>query len=370
VYLVLSRSLQDLARRNSFSGGHNRQQNCPCVNASLCKPITLAPRPELLAFQTSDQYYTRYDWSKLTTIALFRDQDQDDQIVCVAHSRGVRVVWAANFNVSLLPSSSARSRWVKEMLQTVLNSYTDGINIDVEDPIGAGSSLAPLLTTLTQEANAAFKKAIPTSQVSFDVAWSPNCIDVRCYDYLGLSKATDFLVMMDYDMQSQIKFGPCIAQANSPPNNMISGTVAFLKLGIPSNKLVLGVPWYGYNYTCLNQTNATVCPIALVPFRGVECSDAAGNEVSYGDIINTLLPRSTNGLQWNQIFQSPWFNYNLPSGQAMQVWFDNPRSLAIKIGLAKQLSLGGVAMWNADLLDYSDPGQIREMWETLDNFFN
>jgi hypothetical protein len=61
----------------------------------------------------------------------------------------------------------------------------------------------------------------------------------------------------------------------------------------------VGLPWYGYNYTCINQTNATICPIALVPFRGVNCSDAAGNEVEYSMIISDLLPLSTNGLQWD-----------------------------------------------------------------------
>ena len=55
-------------------------------------------------------------------------------------------------------------------------------------------------------------------QVSFDVAWSPDCIDGRCYDAEALSKVVDFLVVMAYDEQSQIKTGECIAKANSPLN--------------------------------------------------------------------------------------------------------------------------------------------------------
>ena len=51
-------------------------------------------------------------------------------------------------------------------------------------------------------------------QVSVDVAWSPDCIDQRCYDYVGLSKSSDFLFVMAYAEQSQI-FGKCIAGANS-----------------------------------------------------------------------------------------------------------------------------------------------------------
>lgn len=55
-------------------------------------------------------------------------------------------------------------------------------------------------------------------QVSFDVAWSPDCTDGRCYDAEAISKVVDFLVVMAYDEQSQIKTGECIAKANSPLN--------------------------------------------------------------------------------------------------------------------------------------------------------
>ena len=52
-------------------------------------------------------------------------------------------------------------------------------------------------------------------QVTVDVAWSPDCIDQRCYDYVALSANVDFLFVMSYDEQSQI-YGPiCKAGANS-----------------------------------------------------------------------------------------------------------------------------------------------------------
>jgi len=63
-------------------------------------------------------------------------------------------------------------------------------------------------------------------QVSFDVAWSPDCVDGRCYDYKGIADAVDFLVIMAYDQQSQIKEGPCIAKANSPYQQTIDGKVS------------------------------------------------------------------------------------------------------------------------------------------------
>lgn len=49
-------------------------------------------------------------------------------------------------------------------------------------------------------------------QVTFDVAWSPDGIDGRWYDYQSLSEAVDFLFVMAYDEQSQIFDTQCTAR--------------------------------------------------------------------------------------------------------------------------------------------------------------
>ena len=49
---------------------------------------------------------------------------------------------------------------------------------------------------------------------------------------------------------------------------------------MPNEKLILGIPWYGYRYECVDPAFDPAvdetCEIAQVPFRGVNCSDAAG----------------------------------------------------------------------------------------------
>lgn len=59
-------------------------------------------------------------------------------------------------------------------------------------------------------------------QVSIDVAWSPECIDLRCYDYAALVDAADLSFVMAYDERSQV-FDECIAWANSASNNTYHG---------------------------------------------------------------------------------------------------------------------------------------------------
>jgi hypothetical protein len=41
-------------------------------------------------------------------------------------------------------------------------------------------------------------------------------------------------------------------RANSGLQKTEEGLTKYMDLGIPAAKLVLGVPWYGYNYECIN----------------------------------------------------------------------------------------------------------------------
>ena len=160
--------------------------------------------------------------------------------MCTAHQNGVKVVLAGEYPSSQLGNSTFLDSWITQNIQAVESMYADGINVDFESAIDA--SQAPLLTQVMKQTYNAFKAKSSYYQVTFDVAWSPNCIDKRCYDFYGLSQYTDFLVVMDYDLRSQI-FGACVASANSPIDLVIQGMEAFMALGIPADKLVMGLPW-------------------------------------------------------------------------------------------------------------------------------
>lgn len=344
------------------------QAQCPCSNATLCEPIKIGPRKELFAFQINPDDWKYYDWNLVTTLANFGSYDP--QMVCTAHSHNARLVYAGNFDVTQLYNQTAIQEWILYQYQRVVDTFADGVNVDIEDPVDEQD--APALTSLIANLSSYFHEKNPYYQITYDVAWSPNCIDKRCYDYVGLSKATDFLVMMDYDMRSQI-FGPCVASANSPPNLVLQGLANFTKLGISPDKLVLGLPWYGYDYPCVSlSSDGTTCSIEEVPFRGVNCSDAAGTEKNYYVLMSLLQNNATTPSQWSDTLQSPWFNYkNSDTQQIHQVWYDNAESLKIKTGLAKEASLRGVSMWTGDFVDYqNDPQSATDFWAAMGNFFS
>jgi di-N-acetylchitobiase len=73
---------------------------------------------------------------------------------------------------------------------------------------------------------------------------------------------------------------------------------------------------------------------------------------------------------------SPNFNYLADDGSIHQLWFDNPRSLELKMAAAAAAGLRGVGFWNYDMLDYfGDRGggeagvqQARDMWGAVRAF--
>ncbi|XP_051022021.1 di-N-acetylchitobiase [Acomys russatus] len=172
---------------------------------------------------------------------------------------------------------------------------------------------------------------------------------------------------MSYDEQSQI-WSECIAAANAPYNQTVTGYSDYINMGISPKKLVMGIAWYGYDYTCLNLSEDDVCTIAKVPFRGAPCSDAAGHQVPY-KVIMKQVNSSVSGSQWSKDQKAPYYNYKDPSGYFHQVWYDNPQSVSLKAAFVKNYGLRGIGMWNANSLDYSDDPvareQTEEMWEAL-----
>ncbi|XP_072556115.1 di-N-acetylchitobiase [Paramormyrops kingsleyae] len=338
---------------------------CPCDKPELCKPIQGEKDFEVYVFDVGGKSWKSYDWSMVTTVAMFGPYDPE--LMCYAHSKGARFVLKGDVPVTEIVHRDNRTAWITEKVQLAKKLFMDGINIDIEQPVEALSREYFALNDLVKETAEAFHKEIPGSQVSFDVAWSPTCIDKRCYDYHAIAQASDLIFVMSYDEQSQI-WGECIAKANAPFFKTMSGYAEYMLLDIHPKKMVMGVPWYGYDYPCEKFSEKGVCTIPKVPYEGAPCSDAAGQQIPYSTIMKQVNVSLTGNL-WDEAQHAPYYNYQASNGDIHQVWYDDPRSISLKAEYVKKLGLRGIGMWNGDLLDYSNDTiaeqQTQAMWEAL-----
>jgi len=201
----------------------------------------------------------------------------------------------------------------------------DGLNFDFEDEVGHDDARG--YADLVEETSRAFKSYSNNSQISIDYGWTPGA-DKRNYLYKEMADNVDIVFVMGYDTQSQMfGTGLCRARPNSPLFSIFRGIQKYIQLGISKKKMILGVPWYGYKYPCVTLKKG-VCVIMEVPFRGCNCSDAAGKEFAYKDVLE-MENKSLTGTHWDNISKTPFFE-TLEDGQIYQVWFDNPTSLTTK----------------------------------------
>lgn len=146
------------------------------------------------------------------------------------------------------------------------------------------------------------------------------------HDYAFHGKTVDYVVLMTYEWG--YTYGPAMAVA---PIDKVRQVLDYAVSVMPSGKVLLGVPNYGYDWT--------------LPF--VQGS-AAKPLTNVGAV--TLAGQMGAAIQFDETAQSPFFLYTDGSGAQHEVWFEDARSLRAKYELVSEYGLAGVSIWNLNNL--------------------
>ena len=340
--------------------------SCSCEDPSLCKPLSRpAPAREVFAFidrhtATSHGHknssWPLLDYTTMTTVCVF-ERPVDLAMVCHAHKLGVRVVMSAPFDVSEIEDAAARTAWVQAHLALVQNDGLDGLNLDIEQYKGKPEPLTALVTELFH----ALKGWQKHSQLSFDLAILPSG-QAASYDHRKLAKVLDFIVPMAYDEPWDTK----VAAANSPIAMIAKGVAQYAAAGVPASKLVIGLPWYGWDYPCSSQAGVCdVVPPAGQPWMGW------ATQIGYSDVMACLHSSGGAIVTTDNVSVTKHFDYAVASGKTAgrhQLWYDDPDTLEKKYAECETQGAHGVAIWTADMPNYAT-GQGALMWQAIDKGF-
>ncbi|XP_039714985.1 di-N-acetylchitobiase-like [Pteropus medius] len=261
---------------------------------------------QVFVFHVGGKTWKFYDWSRITTVVLFNNYDSE--LMCYAHSKGARVVLKGDVSLKKIIDPTFRASWIAQQVNVSKKQYMDGINLDIEQVISRSSPEHNALTSLVKETADAFHREIQGSQVTFDFNWTPKYTGRR-YNYFEIANACDFVFVMSYDEHSLI-WADCIAGSNAPYVDTLAAYDDYIKMGINPKKLVMGVPWYGYDYTCLTLSEADVCTTAKVSYKKGPCLGAKSHQVTYKTIMKQV-NNSISGIRWNKDQQAPYYNYKV-----------------------------------------------------------
>lgn len=140
-------------------------------------------------------------------------------------------------------------------------------------------------------------------------------------DYRALGQAADHVLLMTYEWG--YRYGPNMAVA---PLNMVRRVVDYAVTEIPPEKIMLGIPNYGYDW-----------PLPFV--RGETEALTIGNVEAV-----RIAVRNGAQIQFDPVAASPYFRY-VREGTEHEVWFEDVRSLKDKYALVTEYGLRGCGFW-------------------------
>ncbi|MFN6945482.1 MAG: glycosyl hydrolase family 18 protein [Cytophagaceae bacterium] len=305
--------------------------------------------------------YNSYNFSLLSTVAYFSyeldpltgkyttiHQWSTTSLIDSAHKHNCKVVLSVtNFgsknNNLFLSNLSAQKTFINTLITLLRERNADGVNIDFENVSGADrNKLTNFIIDLSERLKAARKDYLVTMALpAFDF---DNAFDTR-----NLKNYVDLFVIMGYEFHGQTSrvAGP-VAPISSGniwwEFNLERSLAEYLVSGVPSTKLLMGLPYYGAEW----HTEDLMFPskakqfIRYPMYRNImdQFGKGAGNE--------------------DDVSQSRFYVYRDNNNRYRQIWFEDSTSLAKKYDWVKSKKLGGVGIW---ALGY-DNG-YTELWKLL-----
>jgi cellulose synthase/poly-beta-1,6-N-acetylglucosamine synthase-like glycosyltransferase/spore germination protein YaaH/peptidoglycan/xylan/chitin deacetylase (PgdA/CDA1 family) len=245
-----------------------------------------------------------------------------------AHLRGARglavvsnydgAAFNGNRAAAMLLSRDARHRFVSAVTSEVARRGWDGVLLDFESlPPTVRRAYPELLHALDQAlGNRVLAVAVPATGGS----------DLSPYDLQALGSIADRVVWMAYDQHDPTgAVGPV---AGLP---WVRNSLAAAERAIPHQKLLLGVPGYGYAW--------------VSPGRGADLTVPQAQ---------ALAAQPGAVATWDDT-QQEWYVH---TADGRQVWYDDARSFETRARLAADEGLAGVALWRVGA---EDPASLDRM---------
>lgn len=253
---------------------------------------------------------------------------------------------------SFLSSEKAQERFLQSLDSILLAYPFTGVNIDIEYSGKVTDTLRQDYVSFIALLRQHLDQRYDNVELSIDLyasAASRNTI----WDVPKLEPYVDYYIVMAYDFHrsSSIIAGPIapLFGGKEQWDSDISEHLQDFLKSVPPEKILLGVPFYGYEW----QTTSREPQAHTFPNTGATASFKR---------VQSLLERKEE-LQvkehWNETALSPYLSYE-EDGEIYVVYYENSRSISYKLDFVNQLDLGGIAIW---ALGYE--GNNRELWDVI-----
>ncbi|KAI9299160.1 glycoside hydrolase [Neoconidiobolus thromboides FSU 785] len=274
-------------------------------------------------------------------------------VVEAAHKSDCKVLvslggWTGSKSFSpVVATAATRTKFATNIKQFIDANKLDGIDIDWEYPGQAGdgnkydkADTSNFLLFLNELRGLVGKKLIT-------IAVGATVYDGSS-DLSGYGKVLDLINIMAYDInfsgspQSGPNAGLDFEAGKAAQTSVKSSVKAWSSAGIPLNKLVVGLPFYGTISNVKEDLNEST------GMYGTRVENT-GKPITYAEIMTSALSgsaKANTGAGWvrhfDKVSQTPWlFNAQTKS----LISYDDAQSLKAKAKYVLSNGLGGVMIW-------------------------
>ena len=294
-----------------------------------------------------------------------------------AHSHGTKVVLTLtqmnNRDIeNFLYGVDAQNNAIDQVIAEVKDRGIDGVNVDFEYVGDPGAAYRGYFSDFVANLTERMHSEVPGSKVTVSV-YASAVRDSKLYDIKKLGTSTDGIFMMAYDFatysaKNAMPTSPLFGYKEGKYWYDVSTAVDDFLTQTTPDKVILGLPWYGYDY-------AVRAPEVLASVnQGYYVYYGKGRKrykrfvklpvkvQQYGNGIGN----STELSGWDEAGQVGWKAYYSSWDQSWRMYFqEDVRSLGLKYDFAKDKNLAGVGVW---ALGFDN--ETRDMWELLSEKFS
>lgn len=221
---------------------------------------------------------------------------------------------------TLLTNKDVQETYIRNIMQTFREKNYYGIDIDFEyvypnDKEAYNSFLTRMSDLLSP------RKITLTTALAPKKSGEQQGLLYTAHDYAHHGKKADHVILMTYEWG--YTKGPAMAVS---PVSEVKKVLEYATSVIPPQKILLGIPNYGYDWT--------------LPF----VKGSSARSISNVEALE-LAAREGATIQYDEESQAPFFHYRDDSGNRHEVWFSDARSIRASMELVDQYNLGGVSYW-------------------------
>lgn len=253
--------------------------------------------------------------------------------------------YSAHFS-DVAATAAGRADFAQSCAELLSDYNLDGIDLDWEYPVSGGTAgtnhrpqdkqnFTLLLKAIRQELDRQGKRDGKDYQLT--IAGAAGDWYLSNIQPTAVAEVVDHIFLMAYDIHGPWdKYAdfnaPLYTPSGSAPHHQssVSGSVeAYLESGVPADKLVLGMPLYGYRYDGVNGSQ-----------NGLYSTFTTARSIPYDTLVATYLSDPSYRQLRHSEARVPYLY-----GKGSFLSYDDPQSMAEKAALARELGLQGIGFW-------------------------